>query len=361
MGNTAIKETAVARGALGNLLSLLPGGWELRREPAWLGADKKRGEAVTVLGPRGAAATFVVEARRAGAVPVSLLIPVLREAERLTGMPALFLSDYVGPTMRQALTAEDFSFVDATGWARVVSADPPIVLVAQGADRSPGVPRSNAVTRLNGVAANRIIRALTQVDLPIGVRDLASRAGVSPGSVAKLLVTLSAEAIIERGEDRGVSAVNGRSLMRRWAADYSFTKSNPFAQHFIAPRGLERTLERLAECPGIVMTGSVAARRLLPASAVSVVPLRMLAGYTADPVKMARELRLIEADPSVANVILAQPQDANILTEPAKDELALAPIPLVIADLLTLPGRSDAEAEQLMDALAATHKVWEGK
>lgn len=86
----------------------------------------------------------------------------------------------------------------------------------------------------------------------------------------------------------------------------------------------------------------------------------MLAGYTADPVKMARELRLIEADPSVANVILAQPQDATILTEPAKDELALAPIPLVIADLLTLPGRSDAEAEQLMDALAATHKVWEG-
>jgi hypothetical protein len=30
----------------------------------------------------------------------------------------------------------------------------------------------------------------------------------------------------------------------------------------------------------------------------------------------------------------------------------------VVADLLTLPGRSEAEAEQLMDASAASHKAW---
>jgi hypothetical protein len=30
----------------------------------------------------------------------------------------------------------------------------------------------------------------------------------------------------------------------------------------------------------------------------------------------------------------------------------------VLADLLTLPGRGDAEAEQLMDALARTDQAW---
>ena len=37
----------------------------------------------------------------------------------------------------------------------------------------------------------------------------------------------------------------------------------------------------------------------------------------------------------------------------------IAPIPIVLADLLTLPGRSNAEAEQLLDALAKTDEAWE--
>ncbi len=35
------------------------------------------------------------------------------------------------------------------------------------------------------------------------------------------------------------------------------------------------------------------------------------------------------------------------------------PVALVLADLLTLPGRSDAEAAQLMDTLGRTDKAWE--
>ncbi len=51
------------------------------------------------------------------------------------------------------------------------------------------------------------------------------------------------------------------------------------------------------------------------------------------------------------------PQDERILPGPG-EPAGLAPTALVLADLLTLPGRSDAEAEQLMDALAATDPSW---
>jgi len=38
--------------------------------------------------------------------------------------------------------------------------------------------------------------------------------------------------------------------------------------------------------------------------------------------------------------------------------LSLAPLPLILADLLTLPGRGDSEATQLFEALAKTDSQW---
>jgi hypothetical protein len=105
----------------------------------------------------------------------------------------------------------------------------------------------------------------------------------------------------------------------------------------------------------VALTGSAAARRLLPDGAVSVVPLRLLALYAADRAQAAGALGLIDADPATANVVIAVPQDRGIL---ATGAIVTAPAALVVADLLTLPGRSDAEAEQLMDALAAIDPAW---
>lgn len=85
----------------------------------------------------------------------------------------------------------------------------------------------------------------------------------------------------------------------------------------------------------------------------SVVPLRLLALYAASPRKLAEQLGLVAADPPTANVVIAAPQDERILPRTG-EHLAVAPTTLVLADLLTLPGRSDAEAEQLMDAMAAS-------
>jgi hypothetical protein len=256
------------------------------------------------------------------------------------------------------LASEDISFADTTGWVRLTSSDPLVLLTGQGADRSPRTPRTSAVTRFNGLAASRIIRSLAIADLPQGVRDLAGLADVSPGSVSKLLATLASEGIVDRCDNGAVVAVRRRALLRRWANDYSFGRTNSSVRYLIAPRGLDRLLARIEDKPDVVITGSAAARRLLPASSTSVVPLRLLAIYADRPADMAAELGLIDADPAAANVAIARPQDAGILASADQRALVPAPLPLVIADLLTLPGRSDAEAEQLMDVLAVADDAW---
>jgi hypothetical protein len=211
---------------------------------------------------------------------------------------------------------------------------------------------------MNGVAASRTIRSLTVAELPIGVRDLASLAGVSPGSVSKLLLTLTAEGVVDR-DDRGrVVTVRRRALIQRWVRDYSFGKANKPVGYYIAPRGLQRTLDRLDVAGRVVaLTGSAAARRLLPNGTTSVVPLRFLALYVANLGELARELALVETDPATANVLIAEPQDPHILSQ-TDGGLLLAPTALVLADLLTLPNRSNAEADQLMDALARDGLAW---
>ncbi len=344
--------------ALGSIVALLPASWAID-ERADIRLDGRRIDAVMDLtAPNGERVSFAVEATRSGSVPTAYLLSALRELERTSSLPVLFVSDYIGPSLRTALAADGISFADATGWVRVASEKPLVLLTGQGAGRSPRPGRTSAVVRLNGVAASRTTRALATTSLPIGVRDLAQLAEVSPGSVSKLLVTLAAEGIVDRDARGGVAVVRRRALIRRWVHDYAFTKANKSVGYYIAPRGLERASTRLGNSEmALAVTGSAAARRLLPDGATSVVALRLLALYAAAPQALARELGLIDADPATANVVIAAPQDRQILA-PTDEELPLAPAALVLADLLTLPNRSDAEAEQLMDTLARDDAAW---
>ncbi len=358
MRNGLLRETTLISDALRSVTALLPASWSLAEAADRQTGRRRLDAGVDLIAPNGDGVSFVVEAKRSGSVPTALLLPVLRELGRPTESPVLFLSDYIGPSLRAALADEGISFADATGWVRIFTDRPLIVLTGKGADRSPRARQASAVTRLNGVAANRTIRALAATGLPVGVRALATAADVSPGSVSKLLVTLASEGIVDRDQNGGVVAVRRRALIRRWVRDYSFAKSNQSVGYYIAPRGLDRTLSRLNECGAVAITGSAAARRYLSEAVISVVPLRLLALYASDTSAVSGALGLIAAEPTTANVVLAVPQDGDILPAADEREPAVAPLALVVADLLTLPGRSDAEAEQLMNALAATDQAW---
>ncbi len=355
MRNDAGPETLLLEDAIRQVRELLPRAWTANLTD---GAAPYAGDVLlSVRGPAGVGVTYRVEAKRASGRSLADTVAALRERQRETGFPVLFVADYIGPATRRALAQAGISYVDATGWVRLVSDDPLILLMGEGAERSPRAPESAAVVRLNGVATSRVIRALSEVEVPVGVRELASVAQVSPGSVSKLLVTLAAEGIVDRDARGALTGVRRRSLLRRWVQDYGYATTNPGLGYWLAPRGLAQVTDRLAKQEGVAVTGSAAARRLLPPDATSVVPLRLFALYAASPRRLAEQLGLVEADAATANAVIVAPQDQRILPQ-AGEPVALAPTALVLADLLTLPGRSDAEAEQLMDALAATDPSW---
>ncbi|MGB8021971.1 MAG: helix-turn-helix domain-containing protein, partial [Candidatus Nanopelagicales bacterium] len=295
---------------LRRIVELLPPSWTAELTVG----EGMVGDALVVLrGPVGVGVTYRVEAKRAAGVSLPETVAALRARQQDTGLPALFVADYSGPATRRALADAGISYVDATGWIRLVSEDPLILLTGEGAERSPRAPESSAVVRLNGLATGRVIRALAEVEVPVGVRELASVARVSPGSVSKLLATLAAEGIVDRDARGAVSNVRRRSLLRRWAQDYGYTTTNPGLGYWLAPRGLGHVTDRLAQQEGVAVTGSAAARRLLPREKTSVVPLRLLALYAPSPRRLAERLGLVEADEATANVVIAAPQDELIL------------------------------------------------
>lgn len=337
-------------GALRSLAAQLPESWSHRWQPG----DGWPGDGVlSIVSPRGQAANFLVQAKPSRLPIGPLLVRLVKQASD-SALPLLFVSDYIGPRLRDSLREVGISYLDATGWVRIVSDDPLVLISEQGAPKSPRAGKSSTVVRLNGVATSRIVRALCEVGLPIGVRDLAATADVSAGSVSKLLPTLLAEGIVDQVTRGPITSVRRRALIRRWVRDYAFIRTNGPVDYFLAPRGLEHVLARVEHSAvPVTLTGSYAARRLLPQGVTSVVPARLLAIYAGQPDGVAADLGLIPAERAIANIVVAVPQDGDVLTQ------HIAPVALVLADLLTLPGRADAEAEQLMDALARTDPAWE--
>lgn len=352
MGNKRLTETDCVQTALNNVAALLPSTWHLETSASASDTKDQPHMTASIIGPMGDRADFAVTYRPVG-TPVRTLLAILRDRSGSRRLPQLFISEYIGPTLRSALTDAAISFTDTTGWVSLVSESPLILLSTEGAIRAPASRRSETVERLNGVAANRIINTLCTRNTPFGVRELAGWARVSPGSVSKLLPTLAAEGIIDRGHRGRVVRVNRKALIERWVQDYSFTKTNRSVTFCLAPRGLARLQDQIAnfDIP-VTATGSAAARQLLPGHVTPVLPMRLLALYAESPVETATTLNLILTDAATANVVIASPQDSNILDEEN------APVASILVDLLTLPGRGDAEADQLIKVLAEHDPAW---
>lgn len=357
--NTILENTGFLTDSLRTIESVLPGSWTLRFQEAM---DVERGVdgSLEISGPGGVVTAFAVQAKRSGAVTSSTLISALITIASRQAVPLLYLTDYINPVLRAGLADTGISYADATGWIRLVSDEPPILVSSEGASRSPRSRPYRATVRLNGRATSRIIRALLEQPTPLGVRELAALTDTSPGSVSKLLPTLVAEGAVDRDQSGSVVRVRRRVLLQRWTADYSFLNSNSLVLNYVAPRGLDPLVKSLRSRDDVCLTGSAAARTLLPPSTTPVVPLTQLAIYARDIQELASDLGLVPTDRPSSNVLLTTPTDLEIweraLRTPAG--LTCAPLGQVLADLLTLPGRSNQEAEQLMDALAATDPAW---
>ncbi|MEO7269729.1 MAG: hypothetical protein ABIW49_11045 [Knoellia sp.] len=326
-------------------------------------SDEDPGDALLVLsGPRSSRALFTLAVKRWSTAPSSAVVGVLAAVQRRSSLPVILVTDYASQPLRRACDELGIGYVDSTGWVSVSATDPVVTLRSTGADRPPATRKANAVTRLNGIASGRIIRALLELQPPIGVQELKRQAGVaSAGSVSKILPTLALGGAVERDGAGRVVSVHRRRLLERWTQDYSFLNGNGVVFDFLAPRGLGPVVTQVASLENVTVTGAFAGARYLQSGTVPVVPPGLLTLYAADARRLGDDLGLVRMDRASSNVLVAAPRDASLLTPEASgraSSLRLAPRAQVLADLMTLPGRETLLAEQMMDQLALGDPSW---
>lgn len=356
MGNASVEETLI-RSLPARLRELLPSTWAVSVDRA---SGRPADATARLTGPRGITATLDVRVKRWTTAPSSAVMGVLVREQARTANPLLLVTDYTNRALREACEELGIGYIDELGWALITIDEPPVLIRTEGTDRR-APKRASEVTRLNGVAVGRILRTLLEIGPPIGVRDLTKRSSVkSPGSVSKLLPTLEAANAIERDPSGQIVAVRRRTLLERWTQDYSFLHGNRIVVDYLAPRGLDSVLKRLTTLAGVCVTGAFAGNDYLNAQTVPVVPATRLSLYATDPGQLATELGLVEMDRTSSNVLVAAPRDLELVVSPQRRQsnLPLAPLPQVLADLVTLPDRESLLADQIMDRLAQTDEMW---
>lgn len=359
-GNIQIKETdRLLRTVGADLGEVLPSDWSVEVDTSEASGQESADGVLRVRPPRGIGVSYFVEAKQGDRGSVESAVRQALAMQSASRAPVLIVTTFANPALRRACIESGLSFADTTGWIRLVSDRPPLFVSHQGSARAPGRPRPTALVRMNGPGAGRIIRALLATPVPIGVRQLATLSDVSPGTVAKLLPTAAAAGALERDDRGAVVAVRRRLLLDRWIQDYSFRASNRDLVWALDPRGADHAAQRLRDVESVVATGSIAARKLLPAGDVAVTPLTLVSLYSDDPAEAAAELGLRPAVEGRANVVIARPYDEALLHQSSSSTPGgSVDVMQVLADLMTLPGRSPEEAEQVIEVLAETDPSW---
>jgi len=320
-----------------------------RLPPGW------RVESRSVSGPLEASLVFTSSEGRSRNVPVAIRRRINpRTARQLPRLSSLMVvAPYLSKSVRAALEDLGVSYADVTGNSRVVLDEPGLFVVASGAQSNPQPDKRRL--SLRGVKAGHVVRALAASIPPLGVRELAQRAGADPGYVSRLLTLLDGEALVDRTSGGRVDQVDWRGLLARWATDAPLS-SRAEESTWIAPRGLKSVFEHLKSAPLLyLVTGSAAT-----SGVAQVAPTRLLSVYVDDPVAAGEVLGLRRADAG-ANVVLLEPRDDVIFEVTVDlDGVRQAPWTVVAADLMTGPGRSPAEADALLDWMDDHEEQWRG-
>jgi hypothetical protein len=272
----------------------------------------------------------------------------------------MLAAPFISPTTRAQLDQRGLGWFDTTGNLRLRLNRPAVFLDRAGADRS-GLrdPADRLLKSLRGPAAAKVVLELCETSLPVGVRDLAERAQVGAATSARVLELLDREAVIERNEDGALTTVHKRALIDRWTQDYKVMTSNEVIAT-LDPRGLNHALNALSSVgTGVAVTGSAAARAYLPDDVTPVSPLVSLSLYAGDPIGLMGQLGLRAVERGT-NVLVMRPYDEVVYAKSRLvDGVSFAAPAQVVADLLTGPGRSSEEAEQLIAALGSDEQGWQ--
>lgn len=355
--NTPPEETALVDQAISWLTTELGPAFTIERSPRSVPGHSERVDDLVDIRTQYHQATLAVEARQTITPRDAdrMLAGKVDMLARLANIRFLVIAPWISPRTRELLTARDVNYVDLTGNSRIRLDNPPVHIRTDGAAHDP-TPSRRGVARLRGPKAGRLVRLLTEVAPPYGVREVASKANLAPGYVSQLLDALDGKALVERDGKGRVRYVDFTRLLARYAQAYELFRSND-ATRYIARAGASRAIEGIASLPTpTVITGSFAAARLAPVAAPT-----LLAIYCADVAATTRGLDLLPADEG-ANVVLLRPYDpaAWDRSMPVNGARYAAPAQVAL-DCLSGNGRMPAEGEALLEWMSANEERWRAR
>lgn len=358
--NGGLRETELLRTLSEALITALPSAWSLTSEAKTPSPDVQVDAVLALASPDGTTGRVLVEAKRV--VEPRDVPSLLRQLESFRtgeGAALLVAAPYVSPRVRELLEQGGAGWFDATGNLRLKLDRPGVLIDRTGASRSPFTDADDRrLKSLKGPGAGRVVRALLDEDMPLGVRALAELAEVGAATSSRVLELLVREDLVQRDEGGRVVDVRKRSLARRWSADYGLASSNQ-AVPMLAARGIDQVLRGLRTYRGTyAVTAEAATRPYLPRGQVAVAPLALLTIYVPDAGAAAQALQLRPVDRG-ANVVLVEPFDSVVYRgAQLKKDLTYAAPSQVVVDLLTGPGRAPEEGASLIEALATKDDGW---
>lgn len=358
--NDAIRETELIRALRDALASAIPSTWSIVSQPEVKRGGQRADAVIQLTGPDRSTATILVEAKRT-AEPRDVMGALRQLAPyRQGGDEALMLvAPYLSPRARDLLEEAGAGWFDATGNLRVRLDRPALFIDRAGATRNPFSDSDDRrLKSLKGPGAARVVRALLDEQLPLGVRALAELADVGAATSSRVSDLLIRDEVVERDAASQITSVKKQSLVRRWTQDYGLAASNQSVP-MLAPRGIDQVLTTLRRYDDeYAITAEAATRAYLPKGIAAVAPLSLLTVFVPNAVTASEALSLRPA-PRGANVVLVEPFDAVVFRRTTKrNRLSYAAASQVIADLLTGPGRAPAEATALIETLAKTDEAW---
>jgi hypothetical protein len=349
VGNIAISDNSLIQRVVQRLAARLPPGWRVGEGPS----RARRGRIDAVLkisGPAKNAGSALVETKtRLEPRDVDYLAATTRPT---ADQPVLIIAPFLSPRTQERLTAAGFGYADLTGNVRLSLPKAGLFLETTGARENPA-PTVRDRKSLRGAKAGRLIRALADFRPPVGLRELAKRAGVDPGYTSRVVDVLNRDALVVRTARGPITDIDWPALLRRWSQAYSPFQRQDLAW-YLAARGLAPVTEKLKTVSApYAVSGSWAATQFAP-----VAPTRLLLCYADDPEALARDLDVRPTEAG-ANVALVTPYDPIVYERTSqKKGVTVAALSQIAVDLLTSPGRGPNEGEALIEWMRANEHVW---
>ncbi|EQD61753.1 hypothetical protein B1B_07538 [mine drainage metagenome] len=271
----------------------------------------------------------------------------LRELARMrpSAYP-VFAAPYISERAREICKREGVGYLDLVGNAFLQFGS--VLVDRTGADSRPMEKRG--LRTLFAPKATRVVRALLQA--PEGtttITKLAQACSMSPAGVYLVVDLLDKKGFVERGENRNITLREPDRLLREWAKNWTWEKSQ-VSYYFSFDKTAEQIMEKVntaARKLGLryAYTGMAGASYVAPFVRYAQVAFYLEKGQE----ELVKELDLRPA-PTGANVLILSPYDRGVFDgiREIRGANVVSDVQLFV-DLFTFPARGEEQAEAVFE------------